>query len=308
MRPESKTLALLVIIVSLALAIVSCARPQPTPTVRLTTEPTPAPPADTPLPAAPLVADDGQPIEPEMILIAAGEFTMGSDPSLDQDTVDDERPQHVLYLPDYYLAKTPVTNAQYAAFVQATDHRPLYHWDGGEPPRGTEDHPVVNVSWYDAIAYSNWLADVTGKQYRLPSEAEWEKGARGSDGRLYPWGSQWDATRCNSREGSEGEIAGMTVYRADTTVVGAYPDGASPYGLLDMAGNVWEWTSSICRVYPYDPEDGREDLEAGADAHRVLRGGASANLPWRVRSAFRGRDLPEFFFWDRGFRVALHTG
>jgi formylglycine-generating enzyme required for sulfatase activity len=234
-----------------------------------------------------------QPFEPEMILIPAGEFLMGSDPSVDKDAMDLEQPQHTLYLPDYYMARTPVTNAQYAAFVEATgDERPR-HWEGGKPPGGKEDHPVVNVSWNDAVAYCNWLAEVTGKPYRLPSEAEWEKGARGSDGRIYPWGNQWDAERCNSKEGGEG----------DTTPVGAYPEGASPYGLLDMAGNVWEWTRSVYKDYPYDPADGREDLEASGD--RVLRGGAFDRDARRVRCAARLREFPHPRFWGNGFRVVL---
>jgi len=229
--------------------------------------------------------------EPEMVLIPAGDFLMGSDPSVDKYARDDEQPQHTLYLPDYYLAKTPVTNAQYAAFVEATTyHRQPGGWEHGKPPSGKEDHPVVWVSWHYAVAYCNWLAEVTGRPYRLPSEAEWEKGARGTDGRIYPWGNQWDAKRCNTREGGKG----------DTTPVGAYPQGASPYGLLDMAGNVWEWTRSIHKSYPYDPDDGREDLEAEGD--RVLRGGAFRNRRWYVRCACRIRYYRGWYF---GFRVCV---
>jgi formylglycine-generating enzyme required for sulfatase activity len=239
-----------------------------------------------------------------MVFIPAGEFTMGSDPSTDPEAVDDEGPQHPLHLPDYYLAKTPVTNAQYAAFVQATGHPTPYHWGGGIPPLREEDHPVVNVSWHDALAYCNWLAETTDKPYRLPSEAEWEKGARGDDGRIYPWGSQWNPEHCNNRQRGQGDTMLDRIYIGETTPVGAYPEGASPYGLLDMAGNVWEWTSSVYKAYPYEPGDGREDL-AGDDVQRVLRGGASGNLAWRLRSAFRASDLPDFAFWDRGFRVAL---
>ncbi len=136
-----------------------------------------------------------------MILIPAGEFLMGSDPQKDSDTEDNEQPQHLLYLPDYYLGKTPVTNAQYRAFVQATGYQRPEDWAEGRPPRDKEDHPVVNVSWYDAVTYCRWLSEVTGKSYSLPSEAEWEKGARGTDGRIYPWGNQWDETRCNSSQG-----------------------------------------------------------------------------------------------------------
>jgi formylglycine-generating enzyme required for sulfatase activity len=306
MKSRPKILAVLKVIVSFGLVTAACGGPKPTQTARPTTAPTPVSPTDTPPPSTPPVIADDQPVKPEMVLIPAGEFIMGSDPTLDQDAVEDEEPQHTLYLPDYYLAKTPVTNAQYAVFVKATGHRIPYHWQGGKPPRGKEDHPVVNVSWHDAVAFCNWLAEATGQPYRLPSEAEWEKGARGSDGRIYPWGSQWDAARCNSKESGQGDtIAPLHIYTGSTTPVDAHIEGASPYGLLDMAGNVWEWTSSVYEAYPYDPADGPEDLEAMDGVRRVLRGGASVNLAWRVRCAFRGQDLPDFFFYDRGFRLAL---
>ena len=230
-------------------------------------------------------------LEPEMILIPAGEFLMGSDPSVDKDAQPDEQPQHTVYLPDYYLAKTPVTNAQYAAFVQATFLQPI-HWKGEKPPGGKEDHPVVNVSWHDAIAYCHWLAEVMGKPYRLPSEAEWEKGARGTDGRIYPWGNRWDVKRCNTWEGGQ----------KDTTSVETYPQGASPYGLLDMAGNVWEWCSTLLRGYPYQPNDGREDLEG--EGFRVLRGGSWYGHLDLARCAFRNGRYPDLRLSVVGFRVA----
>jgi len=240
-----------------------------------------------------------------MVLIPAGEFLMGSDPSVDKDAQDGEQPQHISYLPDYYLAKTPVTNAQYAAFVYATGHEPPLHWEDGKPPRGGEDHPVKWVHWADAVAYCDWLAEVTGKPYRLPSEAEWEKGARGTDGRIYPWGNQWDEERCNSGEDHE----------SHTTPVGAYPQGASPYGLLDMAGNVWEWTRSLWGEdywkepsfkYPYDPADGREDPEAPDSIGHVLRGGSFYLDLRAVRCAFRGgRDVSFSDGEDFGFRVCV---
>jgi formylglycine-generating enzyme required for sulfatase activity len=244
----------------------------------------------------PTVMERLQPFEPEMILIPASEFLMGSDPRIDIDAKDDERPQHTLYLPDYYLAKTPVTNAQYTAFVQATGYEQPEHWAGGEPPRGKEDHPVVNVSWHDAVAYCRWLGEVTGKPYCLPSEAEWEKGARGSGGRFYPWGNQWDAARCNSKEGG----------KEDTTPVGAYSQGASPYGLLDMAGNVWEWTRSVYKGYLYDPEDGRENLEV--EARRVFRGGMFRSGLKSVRCACRFGELPHNSYKYYGFRVVVSPG
>jgi formylglycine-generating enzyme required for sulfatase activity len=176
-----------------------------------------------------------QPFEPEMILIPVGEFLMGSDPQQDENAFDHEQPQHRLALPDYYLAKTPVGHAQYRAFVLATGRKASYGWTNRIPPRGEEDHPVVNVTWYDAMNYCQWLSEVTGRNYGLPSEAEWEKGARGTGGRIYPWGNQWDATRCNSKE------SGLK----KTISVHAYPQGASPNGVLDMAGNVCEWTRSL---------------------------------------------------------------
>ncbi len=232
-----------------------------------------------------------KPFEPEMVLIPAGEFTMISDPSLDQDAVDDEQPQHRLYLPDYYLAKTPVTNAQYAAFVQATGRHLPERWIGEQPPTGKEHYPAVYVSWHDATAYCNWLTEETGKPYRLPNEAEWEKGAWGSNGRIYPWGSQGD----EKRYGTIGSIRGDTPMRA-------YAQGASPYDLPDMAGNVWEWTRSACEVYPRDPESGREGIKSGVG--RVLRGGSWYRNQWYARCTLRYGVYPDARYHYIGFRVA----
>jgi formylglycine-generating enzyme required for sulfatase activity len=240
------------------------------------------------------LASSRLPVEPELILIPAGDFLMGSDPSIDGEAKDEELPQHALYLPDYYLAKTPVTNAQYFAFVQATGHRWPKHWMAGTPPSGKDDYPVVCVTWEDAFLYCRWLAETTGKAYCLPSEPEWEKGARGADGRIYPWGNGWDSVRCNAEEGISRKA----------TSVGTYLNGASPYGLLDMAGNVWEWTRSLGgKRYPYDPSDGREELDAGWA--RVLRGGAYDRGPGEVRCAFRrwvAHDTPGV---NVGFRVCI---
>lgn len=241
--------------------------------------------------------------EPEMIRIPAGEFLMGSEPVNDPHTHPRERPQHTLYLSEYHLAKTPVTNAEYAAFVGATGHPQPDPWRDGSPPAGKENHPVVHVSWYNAVAYCQWLSHVTGKSYCLPSEAEWEKAARGTDGRVYPWGVQWDKARCNSKESELG----------DTSPVGAYPQGASPFGLLDMAGNVFEWTMSLWGKdikepafrYPYDLSDGRESLEAGNGTLRVLRGGAFYYNALYARAAHRVKSYPDYSVRTRGFRVCL---
>ncbi len=147
---------------------------------------------------------------------------MGSDPRQDEGAYDDEQPQHRLYLPDYYLAKTPVTNGQYRAFVAATGREAPEGWTNRAPPRGEEDHPVVYVSWDDARDYCQWLSEVTGRGYALPSEAEWEKGARGIDGRIYPWGHQWDATRCNSGESSLGKTTSVHAYRRAPVPMGCW--------------------------------------------------------------------------------------
>jgi formylglycine-generating enzyme required for sulfatase activity len=257
-----------------------------------------------------------QPFEPELVLIPAGEFLMGSDPNRDKDTREDEQPQHKLYLPDYYIAKTPVTYAQYAAFVEA-GHKPPKHWSGQKPPQGKKDHPVVNVSWHDAMAYCKWLSEATSKPYRLPSEAEWEKAARGMDGRIYPWGDEWDAKRCNVK-GIIARLLGVLGISDGTTPVGAYPQGASPYGVLDMAGNVREWTTTLWGRwirndefpdfgYPYDPKDGRENLEVRDDNNIiwVVRGGSWIRGRNVARCAFRDMYYPEWDRLDLGFRLCV---
>jgi formylglycine-generating enzyme required for sulfatase activity len=251
----------------------------------------------------PTVLERIQPFEPETILIPAGEFVMGSNPIKDRDAHDREQPQHFLYLPDYYLGKTPVTNIEYLAFVQATGSSPPSHWISGRLPIDKEDHPVVGITWYEAQAYCSWLAEVTRKPYQLPSEAEWEKGARGTDGRIYPWGDQWDPGLCNTKEGGDG----------DTVPVDSYPGGTSPYGILDVAGNIWEWTRSLWGKgakqptfrYPYDPTDGRENLEVEENILRVVRSGSFEGNQILVRCAYRTRYSPSHAFRGGGFRVCV---
>jgi formylglycine-generating enzyme required for sulfatase activity len=234
------------------------------------------------------------PIEMTLIHIPAGEFLMGSDKDVDKDAQSNELPQHRLHLPEYYIGKTPVTNAHYRVFVQDIGHRKPSHWENGEIPSGKERHPVFNVDWHDAIAFCAWLSEQTGKPFRLPSEAEWEKAARGTDGLIYPWGNQWDSSRCNTKE------SGID----DTTPVGKYsPRGDSPYGCVDMAGNVWEWMLSLDKAYPYDPGDGRENLDAGG--LRVLRGGAFTFSTRYARCACRSQYIPDYWFNSVGFRVCV---
>jgi formylglycine-generating enzyme required for sulfatase activity len=192
-----------------------------------------------------------------------------------------------------------VTVAEYACAVRAKAVR--------EPSVGTwgsitwadqlqrPDHPVVRVSWHHAWAYAAWLAQVTGQPWRLPTEAEWEKAARGTDGRLYPWGDAFDGTRCNTSASESGA----------TTPVGTYADrgDASPYGVHDLAGNVWEWTSSLYKPYPYSPNGGREQPQSAGN--RVLRGGSSAENPPSARVVFRYHADPVSARKDDGFRLVL---
>src|SRR5262249_5019358 len=153
------------------------------------------------------------------------------------------------------------------------------------------DHPVVNITWSAARAYAVWLAQLTGASWRLPTEAEWEKAARGTQGRIYPWGNQWDKTRANTKEGGP----------SDTTAVGTYPTGASPYGVQDMAGNVWEWTSTLYGSYPYSQDDGRENPDSAGN--RVLRGGSWNNGREQARAAYRLVNAPDVVFAVNGFRL-----
>ncbi|MBN1873609.1 MAG: SUMF1/EgtB/PvdO family nonheme iron enzyme, partial [Anaerolineae bacterium] len=174
-------------------------------------------------------------------------------------------------------------------------------------------------SWYDAVAYCQWLAEFTHLPFVLPSEAEWEKGARGPDGRVYPWGNRWDPLRCNvHREAGDyttSELLRGGIPDDALTPVDAYPRGASPYGLLDMVGNVWEWTRSLWGAhlyvpgygYPYDPRDGREQMEADAALHRVLRGGSFHDGQTFARCACRNHLRPQSFAWYVGFRVAISS-
>jgi serine/threonine-protein kinase len=167
----------------------------------------------------------------ELVRIPAGEFLMGSDTNKDKAADYEETPQHRLHLEEYLIGKTPVTNAQYLAFVQATGHKPPEFWIQGVIPQGKEQHPVVNISWFDAFAFCRWAGQGSGHVVRLPSEAEWEKAARAAGGRIWPWGSQPpDKKRCNFNNNVGG-----------TTPVGQYsPRGDSPYGCADMAGNIDE--------------------------------------------------------------------
>ncbi len=242
----------------------------------------------------------------EFMPVPKGKFLMGSrdDNALAYDT---EKPQHTVEISqDYWIARFLVTNEQYAKYIKATNQQ--RNWiDDWEKKL---DHPVVNITWHAAMAYCDWLNQTCGKElpegyiFRLPSEAEWEKAARGEFGFEWPWGNDFDPAKCNSEEGKKG----------DTSPVGAYStQGDSPYGCADMVGNVWEWTRSLWGKgistpeyrYPYNPTDGRENLQAGNDTLRVLRGGSFNDNRRDARCACRGGGLPYYWIGDYGFRVGV---
>jgi formylglycine-generating enzyme required for sulfatase activity len=291
----------------------------------------------------------------EFCLVPSGSFRMGSQKKDDPDTQDNEKP-HEVKLPDYWISLFPVTNAQFNVFVNAGGYGVRKYWKEAqdakvwqsgkvkgyfdkEPrerpmqfgePFGLLNHPVVGITWYEALAFTRWLTEIWQQQgflpkdwkVLLPSEAEWEKAARGGlklpenpvvirinnivgvEGlpplrdnprsyRIYPWEGGFDPDKANIGETGIGS----------TSAVGCFPGGASPYGVLDMSGNVWEWTRGLYKDYPYDTKDGRENLDSSD--RRVLRGGAFYFSRGGARCASRFRLIPDFRFDDRGFRVVV---
>lgn len=259
--------------------------------------------------------------------VPAGTFLMGSSDE-DELAYEDEKPQHIYAMErPYAISRYLVTNAQFAAFVDAGGYQCERYWSQagwtwreneevtsplklGEP-WNLPNHPRVGVNWYEALAFCRWLTKVLqeagellqDQEVTLPSEPQWEKAARGENGRCYPWGSDPDLDLANYEDLGIGT----------TSAVGCFPGGASPYGLADVSGNVWEWTRSLWGknwrntefAYPYDPEDSREDLDAGDKISRVLRGGAFYNYSPVVRCAYRFRDVPLIRVKNYGFRVVI---
>jgi formylglycine-generating enzyme required for sulfatase activity len=269
-----------------------------------------------------------------MVFVPAGAFSMGSDESAE------EKPPHSVWLNSFYLDRTPVTNAQFAPFWEDVDYKVSSDaWDGFEAARNSiykqdlrrapyywfdtdwnrPDHPLVGVNWYEAVVFARWA----GK--RLPTEAEWEKAARGTDGRRFPWGNEFDARLCNTVLADEPPTT--------TSKPGKFsPQGDSPYGAQDMSGNVWEWTSSADQPYPYlagagsqaprnvpaplgggtampaagsrEPAgDVREDLVI--QARRVLRGGGhGSRFEDHYRCAYRYAQDVKYQYFSVGFRCA----
>ncbi len=204
--------------------------------------------------------------------ISAGEFLMGSGSS-----------SHTVFLDTFWISQTEVTNTLYKQCVDAGVCDPPgcgYYGDDVY-----NDHPVVCVDWRQSQTYCEWVGG------SLPTEAQWEKAARGTDGRTYPWGEVINAN-----------LANYELHVGETTAVGSYPEGASPYGVLDIAGNVWEWSRSCYQDYPYNAGDGREDLTA--NCKRVLRGGGWNGSVFYLQSAFRLNFFPKDSSHNFGFRCA----
>jgi len=213
----------------------------------------------------------------QMVYVPAGEFTMGAGKFFT------DAPEHIVNLSGYWIYKTPVTVTQYRAFCQATSRAmptaPNWGW--------RDHHPMVNVTWADATEYAQWAG------VSLPTEAQWEKAARGTDGRTYPWGNVWDASRCANRVSS-------------TQPVGSYPQGASPYGALDMAGNVWQWCADWYDKNYYKTAPSNDPTGPSSGTVRVLRGGCYRFAdPDFFRAALRNWDDPSSWGDARGFRCFL---
>lgn len=236
----------------------------------------------------------------EVVPVPAGAFTMGGDSG-----PADERPAHRVEVAAFAIDRTPVTNAQVAEFLNAKgavgpDGREWFQEDDADArihkrgnrwvaDQGSEDHPALEVSWFGAREYCAWV----GK--RLPTEAEWEKAARGTDGRRFPWGNAApDKTRAQYDVGWRG-----------TAPIGKFPAGTSPYGVLDLSGNAWEWVSSLYRPYPYNATDGREDPSSRAE--RGTRGGGQDSGANQLTTTYRGQGLsrgPGAGHHNIGFRCA----
>jgi len=267
-----------------------------------TATPTPVPPTPTPEPAigSTMVSPvDGM----EMVYVPAGEFPMGSREG-DSGADSDQFLLYTVYLGGFWIDRTEVTNEQYRRCVEAGTCRALTSCDWGEPTYADPtkaDHPVVCVPWENANNYCGWASR------RLPTEAEWEKAARGTDGRKYPWGNSFDGSRLNFCDANcefDHRDSNADDGYERTAPVGSYPRGSSPYGVLDMAGNVWEWVADwFAPDYSGDSPASNPSGPTTGD-RRVLRGGGWYYNERLARAAIRNSGYPNFRSYHVGFRCA----
>jgi len=262
----------------------------------------------------------------DMVIVPAGEFLMGSPAG--SDGFDDEQPQRRVFVGAFWIDRHEVTNTNYLSFMQATEHRVPQNanpaatlWENNKPLPGNENHPVVNISWDDAVAYCRWL----GK--RLPTEAEWEKAARGADGRRYPWGNEWDYSKANSASywtGRTVEFASAAEWEAFwikgegariskekgikgevlTVPVGSFPQGASPYGLFDMAGNAGEWVQDWFDPNYYKSAPLSDPSGPDKGAVKAMRGGSWLKPALSLRTSDRDWGTMDSRPSGTGFRCA----
>lgn len=242
------------------------------------------------------------PFEPEVIFIRSGKFFMGGSPT-DPDQEVGELPAGWLDLPAYCIGKYPVTNLEYYEFVKdAGIKAPQKNWEGYKVAKGKEQYPVAGVSWQDAQRYCRWLSEKTGRNYRLPSEAEWEKAARGMESmRIFPWGDEWQPKRCNA---DKTQITAKAEFEPQT-----------PFGCCDMVGNLREWTSTQWGSqanqsdYPYPWQtDGRDTVAEDLDtesAYRICRGGTYLSDRRMLRCSAREWVAPDIRLPSNGFRVVM---
>ncbi|MBN1934380.1 MAG: SUMF1/EgtB/PvdO family nonheme iron enzyme [Anaerolineae bacterium] len=274
-----------------------------------------------PLKLLPQARPTSLPFEPIWIEIPAGPFLMGSTEEhvarlteeYEWDWPKNELPQNTVDLPAYRISKYPVTYAQFKPFVESDGYANSDYWtEAGWRWREKEkietplywhsskwhidDYSVVGVSWYEAYAYCRWLGERLGYEVCLPTEAEWEKAARGTKGLIYPWGDKFDANKCNVEENGIGHTTSVRKYS---------PQGDSPYGCANMAGNVWEWVLSEYREYPYGDDYGRNDHSDASS--RIVRGGSFILDARYARTAYRDKISPDDRDYDNGFRLITHT-
>lgn len=242
-------------------------------------------------------------IEQKMVLIPEGAFIMGNNgrPTAEGAGDEDEQPEHKVFVKSFYIDVYETTNAHYKRYVDATGAEPPLLWRNGTYPPAKVNHPVVYVSWFDADAFCQWA----GK--RLPTEQEWEKAARGTDGRHFPWGTPFDFKKANTPQ--HWLAKGIDVSKGSTLPVASFEEGKSPYGLYDMAGNVYEWVSDWYLPYPGNPFP---NIHYGKK-NKVLRGGSwydclSYGCGLSAPSYNRSRFTPEIRNKGFGFRCAKDAG